>query len=184
MKKKKIHLGNQVVVSDPIYNIETSSQSVVSNVKPGIYYTWINKTKSSLIGEIITEVVATHEEFYHELCDDCGILDWHLYDDCIEVNSGQCGIFSIETYRNDKMADIITRSAHGQIFEHLPIVESGDLWYMTISSLSLSKKGWGTYWGGVVATAGIGCGEFDLFIQKENDEIHSFLLEFADPFLM
>jgi len=184
MKKKTIHLGNQVVVSDPSYSIPTSSQSVVNNVKPGIYYTWVNKMKTSRVGKIITEVVATHEDYYHELCDCCGILDWQLYDDCIDVHSGQCGIFSLETYRDDKIADIMRRSAHGQIFEHLPIVDSGDQWYLTLTSLSLSKKGWGIYWGGVVATAGLGGGEFNLYVQQENDQIHSFLLEFADPFSM
>ena len=97
----KIKLGQQVVVSDPCYTIPTWCQAVVDGVKPGTYESYVKKVDLNDWGVRCSMLIAVHEDYRD------GVLRWEEYPADIGVDSGQCGIFSSESYRNDSITERI-----------------------------------------------------------------------------
>lgn len=160
-----IKLGNTVVVSDPCYTIPTWCQGVIENVKPGNYRVFVLKKETDGWGNRVANLMVIHEDHLNDR------LQWdHLPVD-VGVDSGQCGIFSMESYRNDSIVDKIGLGDGDISFFggfNRP-EESGEKWYTSMCSRTLGVLHWGVYDEGVVSSSGYGDGSYDLFGAKDED---------------
>lgn len=164
MKTKKriktiVKLGNEVVVSDPCYTIPTWCQVIVKDVKEGDYIPFVLNSKLSGWGERISALCLIHQEH----ADIKSYLQWTEHGGTVGVDSGQCGIFSKDSYRNDSIFKIKPK------FEYSG-KEDGDKWYAHMADKTLSDDSWGAYGYGVVSSSGIGDGSYDLYTLIDNDE--------------
>jgi hypothetical protein len=171
---KEFNLGTKVVVSDPCYDIPTWCQAILTGVLPGKYLADVVKSDGSDgWGIRVASLNATHEDFFDKM----GLIHWDVSPADIGVDSGQCGIFNFDQFRNDIASD-----AYG-----LPLVfggrkdSDGDLWYERMCSLTLSTEDGGVSdddWGGtpdgVVSSSGYGDGSYTLMIGKIENDIVAF----------
>ncbi len=178
---KQIKLGKEVVVSDPCYTIPTWCQAVIDNVKPGVYHTTVRKHDAGDWGTRCAMVFAIHDDYYntpHLL-----IGNWEKTNYDIGVDSGQCGIFSKESYRND---DHNIELGEGDISffnqepwkDMGPKKESGEDWYVKMCSRTLGNTQWDTYDEGIVSSSGFGDGSYELFVVKKRGKIVAFAIDF------
>jgi len=177
----KIKLGSEVVVSDPCYTIPTWCQAVVDKVKPGMYDTHLKKHDAGDWGERCSMLLVIHEDHKDD------ILRWEDYPATIGVDSGQCGIFSKETYRNDSITEKIGLG-DGDIsfFGVSPWKEmtdgrkeeEGEIWYVSMCSRTLGEKSWGVYDSGVVSSSGFGDGSYTLYVAKKRGKIVAMCVDF------
>lgn len=171
---KQIKLGKEVVVSDPCYTIPTWCQAVIDNVKPGVYHTGVRKHDAESWGIRCSMVFAIHEDYYntpHLL-----IGNWEKTNYDIGVDSGQCGIFSKESYRNDSHQFDFEPYDFGPGFPTNDV--GGDLWYRHMAKQTLSEQHWGTYEEGIVSSSGFGDGSYELFVVKKRGKIVAFAIDF------
>ena len=166
---KEFNLGSEVVVSDPFYKLPTWCQAVITGVLPGKYIGEITETDGSDgWGIRIATLSATHEDYVDRL----GFIDWEESKATIGVDSGQCGIFDKQYFRDDKRSD-----TYG-----LPSIwggrkdGDGDLWYERMCSLTLgteyggvSDDDWGVTPDGVVSSSGYGDGAYTLMLGITDD---------------
>ena len=94
---RTITLSNEVMVSDPCYKVGTWCQHKLSNVLPGEYNTIAYSTDNTGgWGRRIAALIVLHKDYLEE------DIKWRTDRSAdIGVDSGQCGIFSMESYRND-----------------------------------------------------------------------------------
>lgn len=170
----KIKLGQQVVVSDPCYTIPTWCQAVVDGVKPGTYESYVKKVDLNDWGVRCSMLIAVHEDYRD------GVLRWEEYPAEIGVDSGQCGIFSSESYRNDSITERIG-FGEGDIsfFDKFGRPqEDGEKWYVSMCSRTLGNQSYGMYDEGVVSSSGIGDGSYVLYVAKVGNEIVGLCVDF------
>lgn len=170
---EQINLGKKVVVSDPCYTIPTWCQSVIENVKPGVYHTTVRKHDAGDWGNRCAMVFAIHEEYVNSP----HLLKWEHETSNIGVDSGQCGIFSFESYRDDNHQFDFEPYDFGTDFPTND--EGGDLWYRHMCKHTLSDKSWGTYESGIVTSSGFGDGAYQLFVVKKRNKIVAFAIDFG-----
>lgn len=170
---KTIKLGNEVVVSDPCYSIPTWCQAIVKNVLPGNYRTLVLKSDQGDWGNRCTHLIAIHEDYAHQ--DEK--FRWEQHPAVIGVDSGQAGIFSIESYRKDELAEQIG-NGDGEGFGDGWATEEGDKWYEKICTRTLGKEQWGAYSEGVVSSSGFGDGSYDLLVAKKNKQVVGFVINY------
>lgn len=175
----KIKLGSEVVVSDPCYTIPTWCQAVVNKVKPGVYDTHLKKHDAGDWGERCSMLLVIHEDHKDDT------LRWEEHSATIGVDSGQCGIFSKESYRNDLFTDrrrkIYMGLGDGDIsfFKNFKTRKNpGDKWYTHICSRTLGDKSWGVYDSGVVSSSGFGDGSYTLYVAKKRGKIVAMCVDF------
>jgi len=155
----KIKLNSEVVVSDPCYDIPTWCHAIVNNVLPGYYQPFMKKHDAGNWGTRNSMLMVIHED--HQFEDS---FEWEEYPATIGVDSGQAGIFSRETYRNDNHP-----IEKGEADFDYGKDKEGDAWYMKMCQRTLGVIHWGVYDEGVVCSSGFGDGSYQLFVAK-NDE--------------
>jgi hypothetical protein len=108
-------------------------------------------------------------------------LTWVEHGGTVGVDSGQAGIFSRESYRNDSVVDRIGLG-DGDIsfFENFSRPEEdGERWYKHMCSRTLGVLQWGVYDEGMVSSSGFGDGSYDLYVLTTPDEVVvGFLIDF------
>lgn len=160
---KSINLSDTVMVSDPCYQVPTWCQHKLTGVLPGEYLSTVLKSDEGDWGNRIGLLVAVHKDYV----DDCanGSLKWRTVKTAtIGVDSGQCGIFSMESYRNDSV--FMERNNFG-----FTVYEEGDHWYGHMCDRTLCDEQWGSYDSGVVSSSGYGDGSYRLLVAKHNGKI-------------
>lgn len=165
--KKTINLTEEVMVSDPCYSVPTWCQHKLTGVLPGEYLTTAFRTNNTGgWGTRCAALIAVHKDYTEDA------LSWRAVKSAvIGVDSGQCGIFAMDTYRNDAVFQEPNNfgfSAH----------ESGDHWYGHMADRTLSEEQWGTYDGGVVSSSGIGDGSYKLLVAKHKGKIVGIAIDF------
>jgi hypothetical protein len=163
-----IKLNEEVMVSDPCYSIGTWCQHKLKNVLPGEYKTFTLEIQE--YGTRISVLQAIHKDYLDT------DLKWRQESDQIGVDSGQAGIFSIESYRNDEVE--IERPVLSQDF-CLTKDEPGDTWYESMCHFTLGQKHWGEYSEGVVSSSGFGDGQYSCKVAKVNKKIVGITLDFG-----
>ena len=152
---------SRVVVSDPCYELPTWCQVVLNDVLQGEYVVDVKKENWSGWGDRCSKVSVIHKDYVNKK------LGWRIESGNIGVDSGQCGIFSFESYRNDNHNVPL---GEGDIsFFGESMNEEGDKWYEKMCSYTLGKKSWGTYDEGVVSSSGIGDGVYRMYIKKNKE---------------
>ena len=170
----RITLETEVMVSDPCYSDETWCQIKLKDVLPGNYLTTVRKVDDSDWGNRCSVLLAVHE-FYLE-----DTLSWRHHGD-IGVDSGQAGIFSMSTYKNDEIASSITtpdKTYDGRPFSLGVKDRDGDEWYEKMCRFTLSTDSWGSYDGGVVSSSGIGDGGYRCLVAKHRGKIVGIAIDF------
>jgi len=156
---KTIQLTEEVMVSDPCYTVPTWCQHKLTGVLPGEYVTNVMKSDEGAWGHRIGLLVAVHKDYVH---DD---LSWRVVSAAdIGVDSGQAGIFAMDTYRKDSVFQEPNNFGFSQVAE-------GDHWYGHMCDRTLSDEQWGTYSHGVVSSTGYGDGSYRLCVAKHNGKI-------------
>jgi hypothetical protein len=167
----KIKLGTEVVVSDPCYTIPTWCQVIVNNVLPGYYEPIVKKHEVDGWGNRVSVQMCIHEDYIGK--EDELDLTWVEHGGTVGVDSGQAGIFSRESYRNDSITDRIGLG-DGDIsffgnFNRLD--EEGEKWYINMCSRTLGVLQHGVYDEGMVSSSGFGDGSYDLYVLTTPDEV-------------
>ena len=156
------------MVSDPCYSPDTWCQTKLDNVLPGLYNVEVEKSDEGDWGVRVSSITVIHEDY--EDTD-----DWEQHSEC-GVDSGQCGIFCMTSYRNDEVSEGITTPESDFV---LPYNDSeGDKWYDKMCNFTLSKDQWGMYDTGVVTSSGIGDGMYPLDVMMDGDKIVGMRLEY------
>lgn len=168
---KTINLEEEVMVSDPCYSIPTWCQIKLTGVLPGKYKTICRiTTETNGWGDRCSILMAVHENYLLEN------LSWRNHPGEVGVDSGQAGIFSFESYRNDEVAEGITTP---EIDFVLPYNDKeGDKWYEKICKFTLSNERWGLYDKGVVSCSGIGDGGYRCLVTKKNGKIVGIAIDY------
>lgn len=168
---KKIQLTNEVMVSDPCYTVPTWCQHKLTDVLPGYYQPFCKLTDSGDWGVRNSMLLVIHED--HQFDED---LLWELVEGAnIGVDSGQAGIFSMRTYRNDEHSVLQERPApsgkpgcswdYGYFQD-----QEGDKFYDLMCGITLNNEdGWGIYDEGVVTRSGFGDGSYNLYVSRNED---------------
>ena len=157
---KKIKLGSEVVISDPCYTIPTWCQIVLKDVKEGEYYPFVKKSNQGGWGERISCLCVIHEDHINDT-----ELKWRKKMGDVGVDSGQCGIFSKDTFKNDTIVESIVTPKTDFILGNCD--REGDKWYEKMCQFTLSEDSWGMYDNGVVSSSGIGDGSYLLFVIRD-----------------
>jgi hypothetical protein len=156
---KTIKLSDTVMVSDPCYTTDVWCMHKLTGVLPGEYLTTVMKSDKGDWGSRVGLLVAVHKNYAEDT------LTWRTVEGAdIGVDSGQCGIFSIEGYRNDELFTGEAECGFGKYKE-------GDNWYNHMCDMTLSKEQWGAYDTGVVSTSGYGDGSYRLLVAKVQGNI-------------
>jgi len=158
---KQITLSENVMVSDPCYTPDTWCQTKLTNVLPGRYNVEVEKSDEGDVSGIT---------ILHESITDDGVsLEWEDHSEC-SVDTGQCGIFCMTSYRNDGIVEGITTPTLNNPFV-IPFREDGDKWYEKICHFTLCEPQWGLYDTGVVSSSGIGDGLYPLEVMMDKEKI-------------
>jgi hypothetical protein len=159
----QITLSENVMVSDPCYSLDTWCQTKLDNVLPGLYNVEVERhDEGTGWGVRVSSITVIHKDY--EDTD-----DWEQHSEC-GVDSGQCGVFCMTSYRNDEMSVGITTPTLDNPFV-IPFREDGDKWYEKICHFTLCEPQWGMYDTGVVSSSGIGDGQYPLDVMMDGDKI-------------
>lgn len=151
-----IPLGNfevnsgQLVVSDPCYELGTTSDVIMGVVEPALNGTWaaeVEKVELPDWGEANAKLTAYHQS----VAEQSAFLEWIKCPFIAGVDSGQAGIFDIEKYR---------------IPDEGAAPDSSDTdsdWYYACSDITESGEEAGVLVGGVVSRTGIGDGAYGVY---------------------
>jgi hypothetical protein len=177
LKKNQILLGEEVIISDPCYEVPTWCQEIIKNVRPGVYDTQVDYRESHGWGERVHSLTVLHNIIKSPI--------WEHHCNNIGVDSGQAGVFCMTSYRNDEMSqELPWLTEKGDPFgDHpfRPVKEDGEQWYVKMCDRTLStEEGWGTYDTGVVSSSGYGDGQYELLISQMDGMIHGFKIIFID----
>jgi len=164
----QITLSENVMVSDPCYSLDTWCQTKLNGVLPGKYNVDVQKSDEGDWGTRVSSITIIHENY--EDTD-----DWEQHSEC-GVDSGQCGIFCMTSYRNDELSEGITSPETDFV---LPYNDNeGDKWYEKMCMFTLSKDQFGLYDTGVVSSSGLGDGQYPLDVMMDGDKIVGMRLEY------
>ena len=170
------------MVSDPCYSLDTWCQTKLSNVLPGLYNVEVEKSDLDGWGTRISSITVIHKN--HE-----DKSNWEYYSNC-GVDSGQCGVFCMTSYRNDvifkkvrvKVLHIkkfnLNKTKKIRLKENYKFqthrkfkfkkIKKGDAWYEKMCHLTLTEKSWGLYDTGVVTSSGIGDGMYPFYVMYDD----------------
>jgi hypothetical protein len=167
----QITLSENVMVSDPCYTPDTWCQTKLDNVLPGLYNVEVERhDEGTGWGVRVSSITVIHKDY-------TDTDDWEQHSEC-GVDSGQCGIFCMTSYRNDEMSVGITTPTLDNPFVLPYNDKGGDMWYEKMCHFTLHKDQWGLYDTGVVSSSGIGDGMYPLDVMMDGDKIVGMRLEY------
>lgn len=173
---KTIQLGDEVMVSDPCYEVPTWCQHKLTDVLPGEYLTNVIKSDEGDWGIRIGALVAIHKDYVNDP------LSFRVVSTAdIGVDSGQAGIFSMETYRNDEVFKDVKSDFFGSYDEVKAkerYKESGEHWYGHMCDKTLGQEQWGSYDKGVVSSSGYGDGSYRLCVAKHKGKVVGIAIDY------
>jgi len=167
----QITLSENVMVSDPCYTPDTWCQTKLTNVLPGKYNVEVDRhDEGTGWGTRVSSITVIHEDY-----DDTD--DWEQHSEC-GVDSGQCGVFCMTSYRNDEMSESITTPDVNFNLGDYRKDDGGEKWYEKMCKFTLSENQWGVYDTGVVSSSGIGDGLYPMDVMMDGDKIVGIRLEY------
>ena len=160
----QITLSENVMVSDPCYTPDTWCQTKLDNVLPGLYNVEVDKhDEGTGWGVRVSSITVIHKDY-------TDTDDWEQHSEC-GVDSGQCGVFCMTSYRNDELSKSITTPTLDNPFVLPYNDKGGDMWYEKMCHFTLCEPQWGLYDTGVVSSSGIGDGMYPLDVMMDGDKI-------------
>lgn len=147
----EITLGKKVQVTDPGYSIGVWCTKTIENMLPGEYGTFATIADRGMLGRRVSELMIVHKSV--EL-GDLKFIKTATGD--IGVDSGNCGFFDYEKYKEAKEADDKFEAEHNDIG---PFTNK---WW-SISDKARALGGTLDNWG-VLSHSGYGDGSYDLYL--------------------
>jgi hypothetical protein len=167
----QITLSENVMVSDPCYTPDTWCQTKLTNVLPGKYNVEVDRhDEGTGWGTRVSSITVIHEDYVDD-------GDWEQHSEC-GVDSGQCGVFCMTSYRNDEMSEGITTPESDFSLGQYRKDDGGEKWYEKMCRFTLSENQWGLYDTGVVTSSGIGDGLYPMDVMMDGDKIVGIRLEY------
>jgi len=167
----QITLSENVMVSDPCYTPDTWCQTKLNNVLPGKYNVEVDRhDEGTGWGTRVSSITVIHEDY-------TDTDDWEQHSEC-GVDSGQCGVFCMTSYRNDEMSEGITTPDVNFNLGDYRKDDGGEKWYEKMCRFTLSENQWGLYDTGVVTSSGIGDGLYPMDVMMDGDKIVGIRLEY------
>jgi hypothetical protein len=160
----QITLSENVMVSDPCYTPDTWCQTKLDNVLPGKYNVEVDKSDEGEWGTRVSSITIIHEDYTD------GQVDWDDHSS-LGVDSGQCGIFCMTSYRNDELSESITTPDVEFSLSDYRKDEGGDRWYEKMCKFTLDKQQWGVYDTGVVSSSGYGDGQYPMEVMEDDGKV-------------
>ncbi|MEK3731581.1 MULTISPECIES: DUF4241 domain-containing protein [Paenibacillus] len=151
-----IQLGNfevnsgQLVVADPCYDLETTSNVIIGTVEPVLNGMWsaeVEKIELPDWGEANAKLTAYHPS----VAEQGEYLEWIKCPFVVGVDSGQAGIFDIRKYRIPDAG-----AAPGSS-------DTDSDWYYACCDMTESGEEAGVLDGGAVSRSGIGDGAYGVY---------------------
>ena len=152
---KQIQLGKKVRVSDPCYGTDVWCSGVVDNVKEGTYNVDVEMSDEGMWGNRVKSLTAIHSDYNGH-----SIIEKAPFE--VGVDSGQCGIYDEDYYRQYHDNDDCNRD-----------------WYLDVCKLT---DPFGTKDDKcVVSSSGYGDGSYDCFLLRDkNNEVVGFQIVFIE----
>lgn len=168
-----IQLSQQVFVSDPCYTVGTWCQLLLKNVLPGTYHCNVNQDN---IYSRNATLEITHQDYTRGKASN---LPYDFVTD-IGVDSGQAGIFSASSYRNDQYEVPVIPGDQWTLGNLIQKDEPGEHWYDKMCGYTCNtEEGWAAYDAGVVCSSGFGDGYYPVYAAKNADQqVISLIIEF------
>jgi len=167
----QITLSENVMVSVPCYTPDTWCQTKLDNVLPGLYNVEVERhDEGTGWGVRVSSITVIHKDY-------TDTDDWEQHSEC-GVDSGQCGVFCMTSYRNDEISVGITTPTLDNPFVLPYNDKGGDMWYEKMCHFTLHKDQWGLYDTGVVSSSGIGDGLYPMDVMMDGDKIVGIRLEY------
>jgi len=158
-------LSSTAVISDPCYSIGMWCQGSLENVKRGIWSAFV------LIGN--DDCIAKLQAFHGRKVNAYEAAIWGKVPYEIGVDSGQCGIFAANHYRDDASVKFVARLG-------TEVICADEPWYSICCDRTLNtdhRAGIIPY--GCVSASGYGDGSYRCYIQKnDNSQIVGIKIEF------
>lgn len=149
----EITLGKKVQVTDPSYNLDVWCTETIENMLPGEYGTFATIADRGMLGRRVSELMIAHKsvelgdlKFIKTVTGDIG------------VDSGNCGFFDYEKYKEAKETDARFETEHGDS----KIGPFTNKWW-SISDNLKALGGTLDDWG-VLSHSGYGDGSYDLYL--------------------
>jgi Protein of unknown function (DUF4241) len=155
MKSFKVTSG-VIVASDPCYSIPTWCQGIIENVKNGEWIATVEHYENK-----IAVLMISHKDFNLDLSD--MFVDEEEFSFDAGVDSGQFGFFDKAGYRQDKLANGLSKADFGDGYDK----EEGDEWYRAVCDLTLGSESWGVLPDGVASSSGVGDGSYTVYGVKD-----------------
>jgi hypothetical protein len=146
--------------------LDTWCQTKLNGVLPGLYNVEVEKSDQGDWGTRVSGITILHES----ITDDGVSLEWEDHSEC-GVDSGQCGIFCMTSYRNDEIAEGITTPESKFSLGDFRKDDGGEKWYEKMCRFTLDENQWGLYDTGVVSCSGIGDGLYPLEVMMDKEKI-------------
>ena len=197
MKTKTIRIGyfevnsDQLVVSDPCYDLGVVCAGIIKDPKKGRWLTNIVVVSDqSDWGGHVAELNSFHDDHYHNR----NLIFWKNCNFKVGVDSGQAGMFDLPVFKNKELKEPYVQAGKKEYNDrntlhlidalHLIEVTRGTLfnklaeilaqppkttndWYEMCCDKTFSDQGAGTIPGGVVSSSGIGDGTYNAFYAKD-----------------
>jgi hypothetical protein len=145
----------------------------VKDVTPGYYEPLIKKSDEGSWGARVSMLMCIHEDYIGK--EDEIDLNWVKHAGTVGVDSGQAGIFSKESYRNDSHS-----IEKGEADFSCTRGDEGDEWYDKMCQRTLDVLQWGSYDEGVVSTSGFGDGSYTLYVLTDDENmVVGFCIDFG-----
>lgn len=162
--------GNDLMVSDPCYDMGTWCQQPLCNVKQGTWHAFVRMTDEGNWGVRAAELIAIHADALPGPVDAKALrmyacdsdFDWRAVTTIIGVDSGQAGFFDAAHFKEDKDAEgYKPLNPDNRICETEP-------WYSMCCDVTLnSPQGAGVIPHGAVSSSGYGDGSYPLRIARK-----------------
>lgn len=152
MTKFTVRSG-QIRVSDPCYDKDDDYLGMTLPAKNG---EWVAHADFDDMGNWGDRVVSLTAEFVGKS------KTVEVNQGRIAVDSGQAGIFDLDSYKNDKIVENVKRIHNDSICEDEP-------WYSICCDRTLSKNQWGVVPNGVVSSSGFGDGCYEVTYFSDKD---------------
>jgi hypothetical protein len=152
---KQIQLGKRVRISDPCYGTDVWCSGVIDNVKEGTYSVDVEISNEGMWGKRVKSLTAIHSDYNGH-----SIIVKAPFE--VGVDSGQCGIYDEDYYRQYHTED-----------------DCNEDWYEEVCNLT---DPFGTKDDKcVVSSSGFGDGSYDCFVLRDkNNEVVGFQIVFIE----
>jgi Protein of unknown function (DUF4241) len=150
--------SGKAMVSDPCYTKGTWCQGELDKVKNGEWVANVEQSDEGMWGIRNSELIAYHNQYGMP-----SSWQWSRENFDIGVDSGQCGFYDLDFYRNDSMVGEIENRLH------FDLNEDGERFYALNCDMTGGEMRADVMEFGTVSSSGYGDGGYTLYTVRDSD---------------